>query len=162
MDIVPVKERAHWFVLKLLQPNIRILSCRIEPVMGRIVEVGEKTIADAITVEEEAVVGEERGMKSLYVFGSMAGSGFGSGIDCSSEGKFHPDGGSLAQQPLRVETLMDSMIDILFAATKLERNYQRRSIMCFFPGRLARHGFEAASSSASSTSVLPHPLIILP
>ena len=156
MDIVPVKERAHWFVLKLLQPNIRILSCRIEPVMGRIVEVGEKTIADAITVEEEAVVGEERGMKSLYVFGSMAGSGFGSGsgIDCSSEGKLHPDGETLAQQPLRVETLMDSMIDILFAATKLERNYQRRSIMCF-PGRLARHGFEAASSSASSTSILP-------
>ena len=95
MDIVLVKERAHWFVLKLLQPNIRMLSCRIEPVMVRIVEVGEKTIADAITVEEEAVVGEERGMKSLYVLGSMTGSG--SGIDCSSEGKFHLDGGALAQ-----------------------------------------------------------------
>ena len=79
--------------------------------------------------------------------GSMAGSGFGfgSGIDCSSEDKFHLDGGALlAQQPLRVEPLMDSMTDILFAAMKLERNYQRRSIMCFFPGRLARHGFEAA------------------
>ena len=37
--------------------------------MGRIVGVGETTIADAINVEQEAVVGEERGMKYLYVFG---------------------------------------------------------------------------------------------
>ena len=94
MEVVPVHDRAYWFMQKILQPSKRQLLCRIDPCTARILSMKQKTVADAITVVDEAA--NERGVSSLYSF------------DRSRE--------------ISVEPLIESMFDVLFATTKLERD----------------------------------------
>ena len=94
MEVIPVHDRAYWFMQKILQPSKRQLLCRIDPCTARILSMKQKTVADAITVVDEAA--NERGVSSLYFF------------DRSRE--------------ISVEPLIESMFDVLFATTKLERD----------------------------------------
>ncbi len=133
MEVIPACDRAYWFIQKILQPTKRLLLCRIDPASARILDVKEKTVADAITPSDEAA--NERGVGSLHQFDPSLdnSSMFGSSS---------------------VEPLINSMFDVVFAATKLERD-GRSSIMCY-PGRygtVATGNVKLTSSSISAASV---------
>jgi hypothetical protein len=102
MEVVPVGDRAYWMMQKILQPSKRIIFCRIDPCTGRVLSTEEKTVADAMTLEDAAP--HESGMSSLL------------NIDRSDESS--------------VENVIGSMFDILCATTNLERGVKSRSVMC--------------------------------
>jgi len=106
MEVIPIGYQAHWFMQKILQPEVRPLLCRIDPCSATVLRVEEKTVADAITVGNDA--DNEKGVGSLYSFERI--------------------------EETTLDSLIQSMMDTLFATTKFERDFKRRSVMCH-PGR---------------------------
>ena len=117
LEVIPVHDRADWFMRKVLQPGMTQLLCRIDPSNAEMLHLEEKTVADAITAIDEAAI--ESGSNSLYCFERSKEPGIG--------------------------FLIESTFDVLIGTTKLERDLNRRSIMCY-PGH---HGTVLSRAMAS-------------
>ena len=106
IEVTPVGERAQWLFQKILHPDGRQLLLRINPQTGEILNVTEKGVADAISSQDQTL--QERNTNSLHDFELV--------------------------DETTTDMLIESMMDILFASTKLAHDCEKLNVMCC-PGR---------------------------
>eukprot|EP00557_Chaetoceros_sp_GSL56_P005575 CAMPEP_0176495978 /NCGR_PEP_ID=MMETSP0200_2-20121128/10952_1 /TAXON_ID=947934 /ORGANISM="Chaetoceros sp., Strain GSL56" /LENGTH=637 /DNA_ID=CAMNT_0017893907 /DNA_START=159 /DNA_END=2072 /DNA_ORIENTATION=- len=116
MEVIPVRDRTQWLVQKILNPKAKQLLFRIDPETANILSMEEKGVADVLTSED--AIKDEKGVDSLGDFESM-------------EDDTSPD------------ELIQCMMDLCCATTKLNHNFSSRNIVCF-PAR-----YQGSTSVAS-------------
>eukprot|EP00979_Chaetoceros_neogracilis_P018259 scaffold10559_cov267-Chaetoceros_neogracile.AAC.17 len=121
IEMMSAGERATWLFHKILHSDCRQILLRIDPQTGKILNVAEKGVADAISSQDETAL--ERNSNSLYDFEA---------VDKTS-----------------TDTLIESMMDILFASTKLANDCEKLNLLCF-PGR---HDPSTATATSMGVSV---------
>jgi len=121
MEMIPVGCRAYWLMQKILHSDGRQVLVRTDPKTGKILKVEEKGVADAISSQDQTV--QERKINSLHDFESV--------------------------EETTTDTLIESMMDIFFASTKIAQDCKKMYIICY-PGR---HGVGMAAAASMVASV---------
>jgi hypothetical protein len=120
MELIPVGSRAYWLMQKNLHSDGRQVLVRTDPETGKILKVEEKGVADAISSQDQTV--QERKINSLHDFESV--------------------------EETTTDTLIESMMDIFFASTKIAQDCKKIYVICY-PGR-NDVGMAAAASMVAS------------
>mmetsp|Transcript_14006 Transcript_14006/g.20919 ORF Transcript_14006/g.20919 Transcript_14006/m.20919 type:complete len:665 (-) Transcript_14006:31-2025(-) len=102
MEDIPVHESAWWFIQKVLQPDCRLLLCRVDALSTRVIRIEEKSVADAILGHNPA--DSEIGLGTL--------------------GRFESNGN------VTVEHQIQMIVNVIFGATRIERD-RRWGLICY-------------------------------